>query len=111
VFSKEMFYINESLLNPYKFPGSQAKVHFACLPRGKLMYEIFVVQSGDNVFSIDRIARPQNLSWDMVDLKLFLINFSLEKLLSALATVAGTVNNILYTIAVFGNESLMVQRY
>jgi hypothetical protein len=47
----------------------------------------------------------------MVDLKEFLINLSLEKLLSALATVTGTVSNILYAIAVFGNESLMAQRY
>jgi hypothetical protein len=46
-------------------------------------------------FSIGRIARPQNLSRDMVDLKEFLFNFSLDKLLSAIATVTGTVSNIL----------------
>ena len=40
------------------------------------------------------IVNPFNLSYDIVDLKQFFNNFNFEKLLSAEATVTGTVKMI-----------------
>jgi len=48
------------------------------------------------------IAKPFNLSCNIVDLKQFLNSFSLEKLLSADATVTGIVKRIRYAIETFG---------
>jgi hypothetical protein len=45
-------------------------------------------------FSMEHIAKPFSLSCDIVDLNYFFSSFSFEKLLSADATVAGTVNRI-----------------
>ena len=45
-------------------------------------------------FSIQHIAKPFNLSCNIVDLKQFFSSFNLEKLLSADATVTGIVNRI-----------------
>ncbi len=48
------------------------------------------------------IARPVSRSWDMVDLRYDLINFSFEKLLSAWATVTGSVSAILRAVQKLG---------
>ncbi|GFV02771.1 hypothetical protein TNCV_619691 [Trichonephila clavipes] len=51
------------------------------------------------------VVKPFNQSSIVVKRKNFLINFNLEKLLSALATLIGRVNNILKTIPRFGAKS------
>ncbi len=48
------------------------------------------------------IARPVSRSWDMVDLRYDLINFSFEKLLSAWDTVTGRVSAILRAVQKLG---------
>lgn len=48
------------------------------------------------------IARPLRRIWVEVDLKKFLINFNLEKLLSPLATLIGIVNNMRKATLRFG---------
>ena len=52
--------------------------------------------SSSNIsFSIDNIANPLNLSWDIVDLRYDFINFNFEKLISTEATIIGIVSKIL----------------
>ena len=46
-------------------------------------------------FSIDNIANPLNLSWDIADLRYDFINFNFEKLISTKATVTGIISKIL----------------
>ena len=53
-------------------------------------------------FSIDSRAKPQSLFWDMEVRKKFLISLSLEKDLSAVATVTDTVIYIMYAVQTSG---------
>jgi len=48
------------------------------------------------------IAKPFNLSCNIVVLKQFLRSFNFDKLLSADATITGTVKRIRYVIEIFG---------
>jgi hypothetical protein len=50
--------------------------------------------SSNNFFSVHIVAKPFNLSCDIVDLRWFFNNFNFKKLLSADATVTGRVNMI-----------------
>ncbi|GFV51891.1 hypothetical protein TNCV_1322441 [Trichonephila clavipes] len=51
------------------------------------------------------IVKPFSRSSVVVEPKIFLTNFNLEKLLSPLATLIGNVSNILKTIPRFGAKS------
>ena len=53
-------------------------------------------------FSIDSRANPLSLSWNMEIRRKFLISLSLEKDLSAVATVTGTVIYIMYAVQTSG---------
>jgi hypothetical protein len=50
--------------------------------------------SFNNFFSMHIVAKPFNLSCDIVDLRWFFKSFNFEKLLSADDTVIGRVNKI-----------------
>jgi hypothetical protein len=52
---------------------------------------------------MDKLASPDYLSCSMLFLRYVLINFSLEKLLSAVATVTGNVKNSRKAVIRAGN--------
>jgi len=58
-------------------------------------------------FSILHIAKPFNLFCNIVVLKQFLSSFNFEKLLSADATVTGTVKRIRYAIETFESSCFL----
>ena len=57
------------------------------------------------LFSIDKVAKLVNLDWDIVDRRSVFFSLSLEKFLSPLATITGTVNNIRNAIHTLGYSS------
>jgi len=68
----------------------------------KVSSNIFRYEVGDhsikilynNFFSMHKIVKLFNLSWDIMDLRLLLNSFNFENVLPADATVIGTINKI-----------------
>lgn len=61
----------------------------------KVLSKSFKSSDSNKFFPIDIVVNPFNLSYDILVRRKVLISFNFEKLLSAVATVTGIVNNIL----------------
>ena len=59
-----------------------------------------------SLFSMESIAKPESLSWDILDLRYVFISFSLENEHSAVATVTGIVANRMRSLYTCEKEEL-----
>jgi hypothetical protein len=64
----------------------------------KSLMMVSISIASNNFFSMHIVAKPFNLSCDIVDLRWFFNNVNFEKLISANATVTSRVNKIRYAI-------------